>query len=312
VLVVLWSRRLHAAVSDVGRESSGARTLSGSLRKAVAIGRPLHAVSTGIAKARVVQGSGTYFLSFAVFRPFRNCRPLAVVVSTVSALALDSPCTHAVHCQRTRPLSGGRALSPSAPSAGGVMLRAPWRGRRAVKGLLVNPVVALQEPARLPHRIATNIHLRLAEPPPTMPQHYGVLHVPALSGASQGARRRRPSLRWQPCAWLRFPFSPLSWSRRLSKPMPNVGKAGTASGAGVQWVAVNCGYLRAPSARTARSFPKRPRPVRVQVLATLRCHDCCQTQKKLDLSYTRGIGFFCNTFGDRSPTMLSFHRFCFV
>jgi hypothetical protein len=155
VLVVLWSRRLHAAVSDVGRESTGARTLSGSLRKAVAIGRPLHAVSTGIAKARVVQGSGTYFLSFAVFSPFRNCRPLAVVVSTVSALALDSPCTHAIHCQRTRPWSGGRAPSPSAPSAGGVMLRAPWRGRRAVKGLLVNPVVALQEPARLPHRIAS-------------------------------------------------------------------------------------------------------------------------------------------------------------
>jgi hypothetical protein len=171
------------------------------------------------------------------------------------------------------------------------MLRAPWRGRRAVKGLLVEPSRRAPSRSQPASRIATNVHSRLAEPPPTMPQHHWGLHVPALSGASQGVRRRRPSLRWQPCAWPRFPFSLFSWSRTLSKPMPKVGKAGTASGAGVQWVAVNCGYLRAPSARTARSFPKRTRPVRVLVLATLRCHDCCQTQNRFTPCTLSRVGF---------------------
>jgi hypothetical protein len=91
-------------------------------------------------QASAIQGPGTYVLSFASFKLSRNCRPLAVVVSGVSALACDdSPCTQASHCQRICPLFRRRVQFLRASSAAGVLLRATWRGRREVKGLLVEP-----------------------------------------------------------------------------------------------------------------------------------------------------------------------------
>lgn len=111
----------------------------------------------------------TYVLSFACFKLSRNCRPLVVVDSAVSAFAFDSACTQTAHCQQARPSCPSVLLSLYASSAAVVML--PWHGGAGgrVKGYLSNPVVALH-PGAIPHR---DRHRSTAptscEPPPTMP-----------------------------------------------------------------------------------------------------------------------------------------------
>jgi hypothetical protein len=158
-----------------------------------------------------VKGDGTrdyrstYVLSLACFKLSRNLRPCCVVDSLVSAFALGVVCAHRVRQQvSSRSPHAWRAVNTaaSASAAAGVLLRRRG-GAGGGRGLLVNAVVARSlhdSPASQPTRLAS------LQPPPPPPSPPAGLHVPALSGASQGDRRSRPQKRWRPCASLRFPL----------------------------------------------------------------------------------------------------------
>jgi hypothetical protein len=88
------------------------------------------------------------------------------------------------------------------------------------------------------------------------PQHLGELHIPALSGASQGDRLHRPRLRSQLCALPHSPFRLVSWSRSLSK----LGQKLVDAGFGLWAGAVRCGYRCAAKSASTGCFPLQ-RPV---------------------------------------------------
>jgi hypothetical protein len=132
----------------------------------------------------------TYVLSFADFKLSRNCRPLAVVVSTVSVFVFDSACAQSIQGQQSLSIISmlGVASVATCIVGDGRDVAAPWRGWREREGLLVEP--SRRGPCRS-HAASRPTPLTVSEPPPTI--HATLLGVARTGTFWRFAGRPSPS-----------------------------------------------------------------------------------------------------------------------